>query len=205
MVQRCELGFEIEPLLRVEPLVSCEWLNPSDKRIFLSRKGLQVRNRLIRVRISVAFAVRHVRQVATGKRRLPLAAGVEALHRRKLERDWKRGPALLVPALDRVGDPRDTGAIQFTLQAGNSLPDATGDHDPQGSVPLIIPDLSMEVFAKGGSFIAPMQGLDSLLGAQGDQHTEHDHANLPRESAPAVQRFGDRDVHLCATPEITGA
>lgn len=203
MIERCELGLEIQPLLSVEPLVSCEWLKASDEGIFLSGKSLQVCDRLIGVGVSVAFAVRHVCQLATGKRRLPVPAGVEALHRRKFERDWKRGPALLVPALDRIGGPSDTGSGQFTLQAANSLPNATGDHNSQGRIPLIVPDLSMQVFAKRGRFPSPMKNFDDLLRTQRNQHADDDDPHLARERTPAVQRLRKVEMDCDRPPAVT--
>jgi hypothetical protein len=41
----------------------------------------------------------------------------------------------------------------------------------------------------------PVQRLDDLLGGQRDQHADDDDPHLANERAPAVQRFGEMEMH----------
>jgi hypothetical protein len=44
-------------------------------------------------------------------------------------------------------------------------------------------------------FLVPMPSLDDLLEAEGDQHAQHDDADLLGELVPAVKCLGQVDVH----------
>jgi hypothetical protein len=45
------------------------------------------------------------------------------------------------------------------------------------------------------NFVAPMQPLDCLLRPKGDEHAEYNNSNFANQRAPAVQRFGNVEVH----------
>jgi len=45
------------------------------------------------------------------------------------------------------------------------------------------------------NFVAPMQPLDCLLRPKSDEHAEYDNSNFANKRAPAVQRFGNVEVH----------
>jgi hypothetical protein len=45
------------------------------------------------------------------------------------------------------------------------------------------------------NFVAPMQPLDCLLSPKSDEHAEYDNSNFANKRAPAVQRFGNVEVH----------
>jgi len=47
--------------------------------------------------------------------------------------------------------------------------------------------------------------LDPLLGAQGDQHAEHDDADFSGELTPTMQRFRKTETHGTGPPAVTGA
>ncbi len=53
--------------------------------------------------------------------------------------------------------------------------------------------------------LAPLNGLDDLLGTKRDQDAEHDDPDFTGELAPAVQRLRQVDVHVGNVPEITEA
>ena len=50
---------------------------------------------------------------------------------------------------------------------------------------------------------APLPVLDELLRSESYEHTQDDDANFANEGAPAVQRFGQLNMHLGCAPEIT--
>ena len=45
------------------------------------------------------------------------------------------------------------------------------------------------------NFLAPMKPLDRLLCPKSDEHPEYDNSNFANKRAPAVQRFGNVEVH----------
>ena len=53
------------------------------------------------------------------------------------------------------------------------------------------------------NFVAPMQPLDCLLRPKSDEHAEYDNANFANKRAPAVQRFGNVEVHAGRPPAVS--
>ena len=53
------------------------------------------------------------------------------------------------------------------------------------------------------NFVAPMQPLDRLLRSKSDEHAEYDNSNFANKRAPAVQRFGNVEVHAGRPPAVS--
>jgi len=75
----------------------------------------------------------------------------------------------------------------------------------QGGIPLIVPDLPMQVFAQRNGVVSPLNGLDGLLGSKCDENAEHNDPDLAGELAPAVQWLRQLNMHVGNAPEITEA
>ena len=61
--------------------------------------------------------------------------------------------------------------------------------------PKVIRKLLVQGSPCARNFVAPMQPLDCLLCPKSDEHAEYDNSDFANKRAPAVQRFGNVEVH----------